>query len=87
MISYIALMVGKDSDNTVTYGQVEIISTVDKLPENNVKDIRNIVRMANEHPDTETEFIDVYGYSYLGNKVLWEVQGTEEEGGGLHYDT
>ena len=87
MIGYIALLVGYDLQTSkIVYGGVEMVS--DELPENNSTTIMEVVKLANNHPDKDAhlEYIDMYGYSYMGKKTIWEVSGTEEEFGGLNYD-
>ena len=86
IVPYIALMVSVDDYNTVEYGMVEIIGT--ELPTNDSETIRYVVDLANSRRDKNSNitFVDMYGFSYLGKKVLWEVAGTEEEFGGWNYD-
>ncbi len=89
MFAYVALLVGRDVDtDQMVYGAVEIIVEEARLPDNTPQNITNIVNYANNlnSRDENIEYIDMYGYSYMGKKTLWEVSGTEEEGGGLHYD-
>ncbi len=89
MFAYVALLVGRDVDtDKMIYGAVEIIVEEPRLPENTPKNISTIVNYANnlESRDEQIEYLDMYGYSYMGQKTFWEVSGTEEEGGGLHYN-
>tara|TARA_R110000772_G_scaffold5454_8_gene19530 strand:+ start:3960 stop:4250 length:291 start_codon:yes stop_codon:yes gene_type:complete len=89
MFAYVALLVGYDLQTSeVIYGAVEVIVDRAELPENTAKNIRTIVNYANslENRDDHIEYIDMYGYSYMGAKTFWEVAGTEEEFGELHYE-
>jgi hypothetical protein len=81
MITYNALLVGHNlQTSAITYGAVEINSHIG-VPANNTKDILEIIKLANSHPqkDAHIEYLDMYGYEYNGERVLWEVGGTEED--------
>lgn len=87
MISYVALLVGYNTETkSIIYGAVEIIS--EDLPNNDTRTIMEVVKLSNGHKDLEPhiKYIDMYGYEYDDERFLWEISGTEEEFGGLHYD-